>query len=365
MNSFYNDDLAQRVFILWIMAILVIYGNNAILVEEDIGAMRATVGAYMAARWSSNTVHLIYSFSSYHHRAQQRLWFVLSGLTLCLYIPLFIEDFSIRSKIAVAAVAITMEECIWIFSYSPVAKKLLKARYTTAVDIAHEVDRFAAFYIIVLGEFLYQIVVHSPAAVGFNMRLMRAIWTLIIAFCLNWLYVHNDGSLESVHPYRHNIWASFMWVTIHLPLVASLLVAGHVSALSASLDEVHEGELWFLCGGLGIGLICLYLIALLHRSQDEPGTLMLPKVKAEPPLQFAGAHLLTLLLAHSSNIPADSSDYHYLSAAGPWLGYLVPFIHRHGADCPLPHMGKYHVINAGREILGEMGEYKISRGKPN
>lgn len=302
MNSFYNDDLAQRVFILWIMAILVIYGNNAILVEEDIGAMRATVGAYMVARWSSNTVHLIYSFSSYHHRAQQRLWFVLSGLTLCLYIPLFIEDFSIRSKIAVAAVAITMEECIWIFSYSPVAKKLLKARYTTAVDIAHEVDRFAAFYIIVLGEFLYQIVVHSPAAVGFNMRLMRAIWTLIIAFCLNWLYVHNDGSLESVHPYRHNIWASFMWVTIHLPLVASLLVAGHVSALSASLDEVHEGELWFLCGGLGIGLICLYLIALLHRSQDEPGTLMLPKLIRLIFRPIAAIIIICLPLAHDLGI---------------------------------------------------------------
>ena len=279
MNSFYNDDLAQRVLILWIMAVLVVYGNNAIRVNEDIGAMRATVGAYMVARWTSNTTHLVYSFASYHHRAQQRLWFWLSSLALCIYIPLFVEDISLRRKVAVAAVAISVEECIWIFSYSPAAKKLLKARYTTAVDIPHEVDRFAAFFIIVLGEFLYQIIVGSPAAIGFNIRLLRAIWTLIIAFCLNWLYIHNDGALNCLHPLRHSIHAAFTWVTIHLPLVASLLVAGHVSARTAEVDELEMGEEWLLCGGLGVGLICLYVIALLHRSEDPPRTLMLPKVR--------------------------------------------------------------------------------------
>lgn len=284
MNSFYNDDLGQRILILWIMALLIIYGNNAPLVVEDIGAMRATVGAYLVARTSSNTVHLIYSFSSYHHRAQQRLWFVLSSFALCIYIPLFVEGLSFRSKIAVAAVAITVEECIWIFSYSPLAKRLLKARFTTAVDIPHEVDRFAAFFIIVLGEFLYQIIVGSPAAVGFNSRLLRAIWTLIVAFCLNWLYVHNDGSLKGQHPLRHNIYTAFTWVTVHLPLVASLLVAGHVSAQTAVTDEIEEPELWLLCGGLGVGLFCLYLIALLHKCEDASGTLILHKVSATHPL---------------------------------------------------------------------------------
>lgn len=142
MNSFYNDDLAQRVLILWIMAVLIVYGNNATLVEKDIGAMRATVGSYMVARLTSNTTHLIYSFASYHHRAQQRLWFCLSTLALCIYIPLYVEGISLRSKVAVTAVAIVIEECIWIFSYSPAAKKILKARYTTAVDIPHEGKSF-------------------------------------------------------------------------------------------------------------------------------------------------------------------------------------------------------------------------------
>jgi hypothetical protein len=148
MNSFYNDDLAQRCLILWIMALLVVFGNNATLVSESLGAMRATVGAYLVARLSAMAAHLVYSFSSYHHRAQQRLWVALSFCGLLLYIPLFVEDLSLRSKVAVAFVAIIIEECIWFFTYSPLAKKMLKAKYTTAVDIPHEVDRFAAFFII-------------------------------------------------------------------------------------------------------------------------------------------------------------------------------------------------------------------------
>ena len=270
MNSFYNDDLAQRVFILWIMAVLIVYGNNAVLVNASIDAMRATVGAYLVARLSSNAVHLIYSFASYQHRPQQRLWFGLSALVLCIYVPLFFESLSLRSKVAVAAVAIITEECVWVFCYSPAAKKLLGARYTTAVDIPHEVDRFAAFYIIVLGEFLYQIVVGSPAAVGFNLRLLRAVWTLIIAFCLNWLYIHNDGALDCTHPLRISIYAAFLWIILHLPLVASLLAAGHVAAQSATTEDLHGGELWLLCGGLGAGLICLYVIGMLHKSTIHP-----------------------------------------------------------------------------------------------
>lgn len=281
MNSFYNDDLPQRLLILWIMALLVLYGNNAVIAEKYIGAMRSAVGAYMAARLTSNTAHLIYSFSSYHHRAQQRLWFVLSFFALLIYIPLFFEGLSFRSKIAVTATGIVVEECVWIFCYSPLAKRLLGAKYTTAVDVAHEIDRFAAFYIIVLGEFLYLIIVGHPTGVGFNDNFLRAIWTLIIAFCLNWLYVHNDGAVESQHAIQHSSWTAFAWVTLHLPLSASLLVGGHVAAISASEkgESFHHGEQWLLCGGLGVGMLCLYAIALLHRSDDVKGTLLLPKVR--------------------------------------------------------------------------------------
>ena len=90
--------------------------------------------------------------------------------------------------------------------------------------------------------------------------------------------MHNDGSLNYEHAIRHNIVTAFAWVMMHLPLVASMLAGGHVAAASTKTDELEDPELWLLCGGLGIGIICLYVIAMLHRSDDPPGTLMLPKV---------------------------------------------------------------------------------------
>lgn len=277
MNSFYNDDLLQRVLILWVMAVLVMYGNNASLVDEDISAMRATIGCYMVARISCSAAHLLYSFASYHHRKQQRLWVALTVFSMFIYIPLYFESVSLRGKIAAAAVGVIFEECSWIFCYSPAAKRMLNAKYTTAVDIAHEVDRYAAFYIIVLGEYLYQIVVGSPAAVGFNLSLLHAVWVLIIAFCLNWMYAHNDGALQSTHPFRYSVYTAFGWATLHLPLVASLLASGHVAAASAAEDRFQDPERWLLCGSLGTGLYCLYGLALLYEDRDEPGTLMLSK----------------------------------------------------------------------------------------
>ena len=142
----------------------------------------------------------------------------------------------------------------------------------------HEVDRQAAFYIIVLGEFLYGIIVGSPAGIGLHLNLFRAIETLVVAFALNWLYVNTDGSIVSTHPLRRSISSAFAWFIIHLPLAASLLLGGHVCAVSVGAEELSHGERWLLCGGLAAGLMCLWIIGELHLSEDAPRTLLFPKV---------------------------------------------------------------------------------------
>ncbi|CRG88029.1 hypothetical protein PISL3812_05054 [Talaromyces islandicus] len=73
MNFWYNDDVAQRIFILWTMAIFIVYGNNAPLIE-DIFHLRLSVGVYLAMRLSVALVQAVYSMSTYHYRVQQRIW---------------------------------------------------------------------------------------------------------------------------------------------------------------------------------------------------------------------------------------------------------------------------------------------------
>lgn len=272
---------------------MVMYGNNGTQVDKDLGAMRATVGTYILARLTGLSAHLVYSFASYHHRTQQRLWVVLGFIPLLLFIPLFLEDLSFRSKIAVAFVAIIFEEAAWNFCYSPYAKRLLKVKYSTAMDIPHQIDRFAAFFIIVLGDFLLHTVLGSPAVIGFSVGLLRAIWTLIIAFCLNWMYVDGNGALEHIHPIRYSSWHATAWVGLHLPLFASFLAGGHAASSAADYhEEYHHEKLWLLCGGLGTGMIVLFLLSSLGSCTDAPGTLLLPVVRSTHSMNLV--FLLTL-----------------------------------------------------------------------
>ena len=134
-------------------------------------------------------------------------------------------------------------------------------------------DRAAAFYIIVLGECLYNVIVESPAAIGLNLRGLRAVWTLAVAFCLNWLYVNGDGAIDSVHPLRRAVWSAFTWIMIHLPLDMGLLIGGHICAVSVARDELGSGERWLWGGGLGTGLLVLFNIPLCFKSNDPPALL--------------------------------------------------------------------------------------------
>jgi low temperature requirement protein LtrA len=258
------------------MALLVVYGNNATLVADDIGALRTTVGAFMAARFTVMLVLIISSFASFQHRPQARLMAGLIFISLFIWIPLYSDTVGIRAKIAVAVIGIVFEEAAWIFAYGPWIKRKLSLQYSTAVDISHEIDRFAAFFIIVLGEYLYSIIVGDPAAVGLNSGLLKAVWTLVIAFSLNWIYSVGDGSMNATHPIRRSAVAAFTFFSMHLPLAASLLVGGHVCAASAGQAELETGERWLLGGGLGVGMFCLWFLGMLFKSKDQ-ACLIMPK----------------------------------------------------------------------------------------
>ena len=276
MNSYYTDDLAQRLILLWVMAMLVLYANNANLVDEDLGALRTTVGAYICARFTTGSVFTISSFASYQHRTQARLLAGFMAVGLLLTIPLFYESVSIEAKIAVVVVIVVYQEATWAITLSPWIKRKLKLTYSTAVDIAHEVDRLAAFFIIILGEFVYSIIVGDPAGVGITKGYAKAVATLVIAFCLNWIYITGDGSVQATHPIRRSAWTAFGFFLLHLPLSASFLIGGHICAISVHIEEFEEGQRWLLGGGLGLGLFCLWVFGMLFKSNDD-GQLIMPR----------------------------------------------------------------------------------------
>jgi low temperature requirement protein LtrA len=296
-NNYYNDDILQRCGILWIMALRKLRrrghqsfaGHCRSIPRHPIHAGKSKL-LLRSSFPLSLTVHklssfLMYSFASHHHRLQNRIYAGLTFIGLFIWVPLYFEDVSDHAKIGVAFAALIWEEIAYLVGFSPVVTNILRLEYTTAVDIDHEVDRYTAFTIIVLGEFTYAILAGSPAEGGLTTGLLRAVWTLVIAFCFNSMYVYNDGSIECVHPVRRSVWTAFPWLLIHLPMSAGLLIGGHVSAYGTN-HVMETGHRWLWGGGLGVGMLCMWVLAQLFSDCDDPGKLLLPKVLPSPVLEL-------------------------------------------------------------------------------
>lgn len=245
-------------------------------------------------------VNLFYSLSVHHHAFQLRSHNVTMLLLLPLWTPLFLASVSVRAKVAVAIVAFGLEQLANMTTHTAIFRRVFGLRFSTAIDIDHEADRMGAFYTIVLGEFLYGLVWASPAGLsGAGAPFGRAALSLLIAFCLFWLYTASDGSHENaeagVHALRWRTLHAMQWLMLHLPLSAALLIAGDICAVFVKYGHVgagvaassspgtpaEEGEAkfptipewqalrWQFCGGTAIGVFCLYWIALLHHEIDE------------------------------------------------------------------------------------------------
>ncbi|KAM0242462.1 hypothetical protein ACHAPO_000881 [Fusarium lateritium] len=281
MNSYYTDDILQRLVILWVMALLVLYANNANDADVDISALRTTVGAYLVARFTTLAVFLITSFAAYQHRAQARIMAGFMFVGLLITIPLFLEDISIHAKAAIVAVAIFYQEATWALTLSPWIKGKLN------------------------------IIVGNKTGIGLTSGYAKAVCTLVIAFVLNWIYSSGDGSVQAIHPIRRSAWTAFGFFLLHLPLAASFLIGGHVAAASTAIEEFEDGQRWLLGGGLGVGMFCLWVYGMLYRVEGECTLLMGQTLRIGMRLVIA----IVLIIIPESHNHLNAEDFMFVVMA--------------------------------------------------
>ncbi|KAK9460185.1 uncharacterized protein V1516DRAFT_627336 [Lipomyces oligophaga] len=292
MNYYYNNDITQKLYVLWIMVLLVVYANNASSILDSKQQAGLVVGCYILARFSAGTILFVYTFFVKEHRPQMRYFCLFASVGLL--IMGFIIIAPLHGKIAIASVCYAYDLVVFSIAYHPWFKKLIGASYSTAVNIEHEVDRHGAFVVIALGEFLYVIVSSTPAATGLNERTARAICILVTAYCLSWFYFRGEGSKKAVHALRRNVTTAYSFVFLHIPLVLSLVLAADASgALVRShelypftesaeatdeetrSDYLHSVEIIYgSC--LAIALFCLTAMALCDKSLDPPKSRKIP-----------------------------------------------------------------------------------------
>jgi low temperature requirement protein LtrA len=282
LNSMYNDDIFQRTLVFWVMALLIVYGNNAPHVATgEIDPRRTTIVTYLVVQLSLLSTLFLYSFYVKEYGVQFRANTLAYVVPIGLYIGALFT--STRVAIGLVFAGLALEYFSWNFIYHPIFKRVFRLEYSSAVNIEHEVDRHADFFSIVMGEFLYTVISGSPAGVGIHRAAGRAVLCLLVAACLQLFYMIGGGSIETVHPLRRSANTAFGWFALHIPLVASLTLAGEACGELVREEEVQQGVRWMFCGGICVGLVCLAVLALLEHEKDERGTLYMRKVKEKIP----------------------------------------------------------------------------------
>lgn len=203
-NAFYKDDLSQKILTLFVMACLVIYGNNAPNVQQPLSegpARAAAIGSYLLAELAIFSNFFYFSFHVKPYRAQLRAhcfcWLLSSAIWIgCIFVD-------VKSAIAMAVVAIAFEYGAWTFCYTALFKRLFRLRYSSALNIEHEIERFNDFFTLVIGEFLFSIFSGSPAGSGIHIKAGRAVLAVIIAFCFQVCVC--DPNINSIDHHSNSI----------------------------------------------------------------------------------------------------------------------------------------------------------------
>lgn len=306
-NAFFVDDLPQRLLVLGVMVCLVVYGNNAPSAEQDwreSGARATAIGAYLIAGGAIFSTLTFYSFYVCQYRlqirAQTALWLLILGLWVG---SIFV---SVRACIAMTAVALFIEYVSWLFCYSPLFKRLTKLRYSSAVGIEHEIERFNDFVTLVHGEFLYSVLTGQPAGHGLHSGVARVALTVVIAFVFHAIYCLGAGSKRVVHPIRRSMSTAIPWFLLHLPLVSALTLCGDSTAELVKENEVSQGVRWIFAVTYALSMFCTVLLVFLEQELDIPGELFFSRPVRVLPRLIAAIVVLLLPLADQEHINSTS-----------------------------------------------------------
>lgn len=302
-NAFFVDDLPQRLLVLAVMACLVVYGNNAPAVEQMIdesGARATAIGSYLLAGGLVFGIMCFYSFYICQYRIQIRSQALVWLLVLGLWIgSIFV---SVHACIAMVVVALILEYSSWMFFYSPLFKRLAKLRYSSAVAIEHEIDRFTDFVTLVHGEFLYSVISGQPAGHGMHSGVARIILTVVVAFVLHGIYCCGAGSRTITHPIRRSMGHAIPFFALHLPLVSAITLCGDATAELVKENEVAQGIRWIFASTYAIGLISTALLVMLEKEHDARGELFFSKPVRIAPRFVAAIVVLLLPLADQEHV---------------------------------------------------------------
>lgn len=116
-NYYYNEDLSQKLYILWILILLTIFCNNQTAILEDRSGAEFVVIPYILCRLSLSVSLYVYSFWIPEHRVQMRIYSASILVTCGLWIiVIFVGT---RAKIGLSIGLYVLEQLTFCIVYHP------------------------------------------------------------------------------------------------------------------------------------------------------------------------------------------------------------------------------------------------------
>lgn len=209
MSKYHTNDLVERFFVLWIIILAMLYGNNAPYLFNGPDSSNAAIIIYLVIQGSFLVTETVYSVFIPSLRKQLALRAALAALALSLWIPAtFVAN---PTKAGLVFAAIVSGFYTAAFMTTPIAERLLKQKDLESFDADHWVERIQDFFIIILGEGVLSLIKGSPLGEGISYQAGNGMLAIIAYYVLSSFYFNGDQSRRYVHAVRRTWWRKLLW----------------------------------------------------------------------------------------------------------------------------------------------------------
>ena len=211
MSKYHTNGLVERLFVVWIIVLAMLYGNNApyLLILED--SSNVAIVIFLVVNGSFIIIEGAFSVYIPSLRRELLLRSAFAVLTLPLWIPAALTTLPTRASLVSAAIVI--EYAMAAVTVTPPVERLLKRDHLENFDADHWVERIQDFFIIILGEGVLSLIKDSPLGRGITSQAGAGVLALLAYYVLSGFYFNGDQSRRYVHAVRRTWWRKFLWLS--------------------------------------------------------------------------------------------------------------------------------------------------------
>ena len=211
MSKYHTNDIVERFFVVWIIVLAMLYGNNAPYLLDTRDPSNVAIVVFLVVLASFIIVESAYSLFLPSLRRELLLRLILSIATLGIWIPATFVYYPTRAGLIFAA--IITEYAAAGFMATPIAEYLIQQDRFENFHPDHWVERIQDFFIIILGEGVMSLIKGSPLGRGITTQAGTGVQVLISYYVLCGFYFNGDQSRRYVHAVRRIWWRKLLWLS--------------------------------------------------------------------------------------------------------------------------------------------------------